>query len=87
MPYIEQKDRPDYEKPIEQLNPEKAGDLNYILSRICADYIARKGKNYANLNEVMGVVACVSHEFYRRVVAPYEDTKIAANGDIKGFEM
>ena len=85
MPYIKPELRTDFEKHIVGLQPETAGDLNYIISRISADYVARKGKKYAILNEVMGVLSAVAHEFYRRVVAPYEDEKIKENGDIKGY--
>jgi hypothetical protein len=37
---------------------------------------------YERLNRAMGVLACVQAEFYRRVAAPYEDQKIAENGDV-----
>ena len=30
--------------------------------------------------EVLGVLQCVSYEFYRRAVVPYEDKKIEQNG-------
>ena len=86
MPYIEQDSRLGFDAPISELKPEKAGELNYVISRICADYSARKGKKYSNLNEVMGVLTCVAQEFYRRIAAPYEDEKIRENGDIKGYE-
>lgn len=86
MPYIKKEIRPSFENSIINLKPESPGDLNYIISRLCADYLKRKGKNYALLNEVMGVLACVSQEMYRRVVAPYEDVKIKENGDIAGYE-
>ena len=85
MPYIKQDLRPDFDKAIEQLKPDSAGDLNYIISRISIDYVERKGKKYSILNEVMGVFSSVAHEFYRRIVAPYEDQKIQENGDIKGY--
>lgn len=85
MPYIKPDARPSFDAIIEQLSPQTAGDLNYIISRISIDYVERKGKNYSILNEVMGVFSSVAHEFYRRVVAPYEDKKISENGDIKGY--
>lgn len=39
----------------------------------------------ARLNDIIatfGILDCVSKEFYRRNVAPYEDTKISLNGDV-----
>jgi hypothetical protein len=40
------------------------------------------GKNYKHINEIIGVLECAKQEFYRRVAAPYEDTKIQENGDV-----
>ncbi|MBM3260989.1 hypothetical protein FJY93_01080 [Candidatus Kaiserbacteria bacterium] len=85
MPYIPQSDRTKFDDAITTLKPEKAGELNYIISRLCADYIARMGKKYATLNEVMGVLTCAASEFYRRLIAPYEDEKIKSSGDIAGY--
>lgn len=34
-----------------------------------------------SLADVLGTLECVKLEFYRRVVAPYEDKKCAENGD------
>ncbi|MBM3260995.1 hypothetical protein FJY93_01110 [Candidatus Kaiserbacteria bacterium] len=63
MPYIPQSDRTKFDDAITALKPEKTGELNYVISRLCADYIARTGTGYANLNEVMGVLTCASVEF------------------------
>lgn len=81
MPYIEQKQRKDLndgEPPI------TAGRLNYVISRLCDDFIMADGMglSYDTLNEVIGVLACVQQELYRRVVAPYEDMKMQDNGDV-----
>jgi len=64
--------------------PETPGDLNYLITRQVDAYLARKGVNYANLNEVIGVLECAKLELYRRLVASYEDRKIAdpENGDV-----
>jgi len=59
-----------------------SGDLNYIISSIIDKFIQKQGKNYNNLNNVIGVLECVKQEYYRRVVVPYEETKIEENGDI-----
>lgn len=32
--------------------------------------------------QILGVLSCVQQEFYRRVVAPYEDQKCRENGDV-----
>lgn len=64
---------------------ENPGELNYTISSIVDTYLQKKGKNYTNLNEVIGVLECVKQEYYRRVVSPYEDLKKEENGDI--FEL
>ena len=38
--------------------------------------------NYQTMNDIMGALAGAQIEFYRRKVAPYEDTKIKDNGDV-----
>ena len=79
MPYI----KPEQRALLDQGNfPQNAGELNYCLTRWLQRYLEMKGKNYQSLNEIMGVLECVSQEFYRRAVAPYEDEKIRENGDI-----
>lgn len=63
--------------------PETAGELNYALTRLVDDYVIRKGGvRYAHLNEVVGALECAKLELYRRVAAPYEDTKCDESGDV-----
>jgi hypothetical protein len=59
-----------------------SGELNYALTMLCKDYINDKGLSYQTLNDIMGALEGCKQEFYRRVVAPYEDKKIAENGDV-----
>ena len=37
---------------------------------------------YAEFNEAIGAIECAKLELYRRMLAPYEDRKIAENGDV-----
>jgi len=57
-----------------------AGELNYAITILCLKYAGQF--NYAKINEVIGVLECAKLEFYRRLAAPYEDTKIKENGDV-----
>lgn len=90
MPYIKQIRRFIFElvetvskKPIIVIEPPAdAGELNYVITRLLNVYIHAKGKNYQNINEIIGVLECAKLELYRRIAAPYEDTKIAENGDV-----
>lgn len=80
MPYIPKDRRAELAKhgPM----PTNAGELNFAITDLVNWYLVAHGKRYATLNEVIGVLECAKLELYRRVAAPYEDTKIAENGDV-----
>jgi len=79
MPYIKKEQR----SRIQQgEKPQDAGELNYFITTQLLQYLERKGRSYATFNEIMGVLNCVTQEFYRRWTAPYEDLKIQENGDV-----
>jgi len=87
MPYIKQEKRPLYKEEIESLvrkleeQPlkEQDGDLNYVVTSIMKMLYRPR---YFNYNRAMGVLEAIKQEYYRRVVAPYEDKKIEENGDV-----
>jgi cystathionine beta-lyase family protein involved in aluminum resistance len=83
MPYIEKymRERLVGDYPPSAI-PETAGELNFMITVLVDEYIQLHGKRYDTLNEVIGVLECAKLELYRRVVAPYEDTKIEQNGDV-----
>jgi len=81
MPYIKEEDRLVFES-ITLPGTATAGELNYLITKICQDYIANKGLSYSTLNDITGALENCKLEFYRRLVAPYEDTKIKENGDV-----
>lgn len=58
-----------------------AGELNYVITSLC---VAHLGENphYKDFNEVIGALECAKLELYRRMIAPYEDTKAKENGDV-----
>lgn len=92
MPYVKQVDRSRYESAISEivlnLNLQgqdglyPVGDLNYLISAIIDQTLTRQGVRYQNLNAIIGALECAKLELYRRVAAPYEDVKIAENGDV-----
>lgn len=59
-----------------------AGELQYAIAEMIKEYIETKGLQYQTCNDIMGALAGAQMEFYRRTVAPYEDTKIDENGDV-----
>lgn len=62
--------------------PKTAGELNYKITTLIHDYLREHGLSYQKLNDCVGVLECAKAELYRRVVAPYEDAKMKANGDV-----
>jgi hypothetical protein len=80
-------DRPKYEKSLgeligilkEQPIDRIDGELNYIITKILKGVYPLR---YFNLNRAVGVLESCKLEFYRRVAAPYEDTKIEENEDV-----
>jgi hypothetical protein len=77
MPYITQDARAD---ALE--NPVTSGELNFAITTLIASYMDSKLMSYAMINDVLGALEGAKLEFYRRVVVPYENTKIDENGDV-----
>lgn len=78
MPYITKENRWSY---IGQA-PNNPGELNFILTQIINNYLKARGLKYQTINDIMGALEGAKLEFYRRIAAPYEDTKIKENGDV-----
>lgn len=96
MPYIkpEEREKLDQTRPDRIVNPDgdwipdSPGELNYVLTRTVIDYIKDNGPlNYQRINDVMGALEGAKQEFYRRVAAPYENSKIDENGDVYPEEI
>ena len=87
MPYIKAEKRVKYEKALQELvdilkslPPEEVdGELNYVVTKILKGVYPLR---YYHINKAIGVLECIKLEFYRRVAAPYEDTKIEESGDV-----
>lgn len=62
--------------------PKNAGELNYWITTNIRLYLESKGEKYQNYNDVLGVLSAIPLELYRRKIAPYEDLKKEANGDV-----
>ena len=66
---------------------ELEGVCNHTISRIVAGVMRPKnGWRYKWLNRAYGTFMSAGAEFYRRLVAPYEDECIKKNGDIPEYE-
>jgi len=89
MPYIKKEDRKVFDYLVKKLwinEDTPAGEINYLITKILLKSTGKK-RTYKRLNELVGVLRCCSLEFYRRVVAPYEDKKIKENGDLPEFNQ
>lgn len=85
MPYIPQADRDRLGSEWgEGMIPymKTPGELNFMLTTLCLRYASQHGKSYQTFNDVIGALDGASKEFYRCHVAPYEDSKREANGDV-----
>ena len=85
MPYITEKRKDELSQlsiKAAGLACQNAGEINYCISTIIANYIIGKGKRYEFMDDCTGALTGAMVEFNRRVVAPYEDQKIKENGDI-----
>ena len=94
MPYIKTEDRKKVDDQINELilaiseadptGHDVDGFVNYSFTRIIHHlYDLVNRPTYKKSNAAMGVLGCIAQELYRRKVAPYEDTKIIENGDVK----
>lgn len=89
MPYIDREARKAYDADIAGLLESigahtPAGDMNYLITRLLSAWLEMRGVSYASLADVVKVLETAKLEFYRRVVAPYENRKIEENGDVYG---
>jgi len=79
MPYITKQAR----EELYDRDPENAGELQYLIAMMMSDYISDKDQyDYQTLNDVMGALAGAQQEFYRKIVAPYEEKKELLNGSV-----
>ena len=87
MPYIKPENRKKYDGVLKELvsilkalPPEEIdGELNYVVTKMLKEIYPLR---YFHINKAIGVLECAKLEFYRRVAAPYEDTKIKESGDV-----
>lgn len=82
MPYIKEENRPDMDEIVDLMVKKGVkvnGDLNYILFKFAKYHITPSYNNYKNFN---GELDEIRAEVRRRILAPYEDSKIIENGDV-----
>lgn len=84
MPYIKPIDRFIIDDAVlETLGHVKTpGELNFTFTRFIKEYVELKGLSYQTINDVIGALEGAKLEFYRRIAVPYENGKMAENGDV-----
>ncbi|MGE4298666.1 MAG: hypothetical protein AB7E47_11605 [Desulfovibrionaceae bacterium] len=84
MPYITQDRRAVFDPFLEELAREvnSGGELNYCLYKLSCLLIDRIGPSYDKLSMCSSAMEHAKLEWYRKKLAPYEEVKIAENGDI-----
>lgn len=68
---------------MEMDNPENnfEGNMNYLISSLLDQCYARP-TTYANINDAVGLLGCITQEFYRKIAVPYEAQKEFENGEV-----
>lgn len=89
MPYIDQQRQSELRKRLTGIVTRDTtnGELNFILTTIIGEYVVKKGLRYNQINDVVGALQGCLLEFYRRVVVPYENSKIKENGDVDVYHI
>jgi hypothetical protein len=85
MPYINRNKRLEIDRCLQDLALNDVGELNYVFTKVCLEYLKEQGMCYETLNGVVGALESAKLEFYRRMVSDYEDKKCICNGDIEGY--
>ena len=83
MPYIDARKRPALDEIVSDMwaaEVKADGDLNYILYAFCKRCINPSYNNYKNF---CGELRQCATEIERRLLGPYEDSKIEENGDVE----
>lgn len=58
------------------------GLLNYQFTECIKDYLNLNGLSYQTCNDIVGALENAKDEFQRLIQHPYEDKKIAENGNV-----
>lgn len=83
MPYIDKNTREFISDLIDfdNLMIADCGELNYMLTKICINYMDNHGVSYQTCNDIVGALDNAKDEFRRRIQHPYETIKMEKNGD------
>lgn len=60
-------------------NPE---ELTYVLTKLVMMYINQHDRNFRTFYDAVGALEVCKQELYRRLVAPYANSKMTEHGDV-----
>ena len=86
MPYIEPKERPPFDKVLDQLKPETLktkGQLEYCIFKLMKIYMKGQEVRYANLHDTVFAAMHCALEYQRRYLDGREDNAMLDNGDVE----
>ena len=88
MPYIKQTYRDRLEPALQNLIKELAGHnllisgvITYLITRLILNYLGPR-PTYESIAVAVGILETAKLELYRKLGAPYENSKIDENGDV-----
>jgi hypothetical protein len=79
MPYLEKGVRASMDQGRV---PKEAGELNYLVTRLCDAFLMETGLSYKNINQAIGALESAKLELYARIARPYEEKKCRENGEV-----
>ena len=84
MPYIKPDRRLVFDAHLAECATriENEGELNYCIYKLSCMLMERIGESYQKLAMCSSAMEHAKLEWYRKKLSPYEDKKIAENGDI-----
>jgi len=90
VPYIKQEDRKPIDKYLDGLivllanitnaGKKKNGQVVYVIYKLIKEIYA--DGNFEIKSNALKVLDSASKEYYRKIMIPYEDSKIESNGDV-----
>lgn len=88
MPYIKKEQRPAIDELVKPLIEhikslsieEQDGSINYAVTKLIKHIYPQK---YFHYNRALGMLTAIKLELYRKLVGPYEDSKISENGEVE----
>lgn len=87
IPYVKPEKRVELDNIVNQIltyfekveDKNRDGQLNYLFTKTLKSLYK---PSYFNYERIMGLLTCIQHEFYRRWISLYEDSKMKQHGDI-----